>query len=55
MLAALFIGGLAAAIAGVALVSIPAALVVGGSSSCVLAVVLARGDGRTPSAEGGGS
>lgn len=37
--------GLAAVVTGVALVSIPAALVVGGSSLSTVALLLARGGG----------
>ena len=43
MLALLYIVGLAAVVVGVALVSVPAALVVGGTLSSVTALTLARG------------
>ena len=46
MLAILFLIGLAATVAGVALVSVPAALVVGGVTLCALALVLERGKQR---------
>lgn len=46
MTSALFIAGLAAFVVGLALVSIPAALMVGGTLASLLAVVTHRGLGR---------
>lgn len=55
MLAILFLLGLASIVTGVALWSVPAALVIGGSAVCVLALGLRRGELRTaPTAPQGG-
>lgn len=50
ILTLLFIGGLALVVAGIALVFVPAALVVAGLTLCALAVLLHRGESRSPAA-----
>lgn len=54
MLAILFLCGLAAIVTGLALWSVPVALVAGGAMLCALALVLYRGQARLPAPPSGG-